>query len=188
MGRSSLHRLRALRYHTHMARSCMLQGVPTTLPHSLLLHWSIANSTVTLPNGLLAKVARSWATIRDGCHIRCVISFARFIKQCEYLVEGFSSWMFKGLTFLLPFLLLGYVSVSFDLLHDSDIYLAGLTRLLLLLSCAHVLRERLLRRLASTGAEHTFWHHELRQSTHFAFCLLEEAIANQKRRYSQTYI
>lgn len=29
----------------------------------------------------------------------------------DVTVEGFSSWMFKGLTFLIPFLLIGYVSL-----------------------------------------------------------------------------
>lgn len=42
-----------------------------------------------------------------------LVSFIIFKKKfgikCKNL-EGFSSWMFKGLTFLLPFLIGGYVS------------------------------------------------------------------------------
>ena len=33
--------------------------------------------------------------------------------QYIFITEGFRSWMFKGLTFLVPFLVIGYVSVNY---------------------------------------------------------------------------
>jgi len=45
----------------------------------------------------------------DGVKIRSLCN----VVDAVLIVEGFQSWMWKGLTFLLPFLIIGYVRTSF---------------------------------------------------------------------------
>ena len=80
-----------------------------------LIDWRYCTSfAVLLPKRMLIQTAGIRRETRYGHHCWSAKSLAKFVlkmfKKSQVFLEGFQSWMSRGLSFLLPFLFFGYVS------------------------------------------------------------------------------
>lgn len=95
-----------MRNYPDMERRCLLSRISAVASWLIYLHWSFADYAVLLPTWMFEASPCVGSTLRNGCDSRRI----QQVYCLNFLSKQFLfSWMFKGLTFQLPFLIFGYL-------------------------------------------------------------------------------